>query len=150
MGAEITSLATAGEVKLVLHILSFLDGNLKNDSSTRSANATACAADAGKAMEYHSAVFAAQPTQEGVGYTDAQLSEFATTSGITGDPLATWQKCTSSGQHAQYVTDVQTGAEKAGVFSTPTLKLNGQDITKSLQSADAAASLIAQVKASTK
>ncbi len=146
VGAEITSLAKAGDIKLVLHILSFLDSNLKNDSSTRSANATACAADAGKAMEYHSAVFAGMPTQEGVGYPDAQLTEFATSSGIAGDALTTWQKCTSSGQYAQYVTDVQTGAEKAGVFSTPTVKLDGKDITKSLATP---ADLIAQVKAAT-
>jgi len=147
MGAEVTRMATAGDVKLVLHTLSFLDNNLKNDSSARSANAAACAADAGKVMEYHSAVFAGMPAQEGVGYTDAQLTEFANTSGITGAALTTWQTCTSSGQHDQYVTDVQTRAEKDGVFSTPTVKLNGQDITKTLSTADA---LAAQVKAATK
>ena len=147
MGAEVTRMATAGEIKLVLHTLSFLDNNLKNDSSARAANAAACAADAGKVMEYHSAVFAAIPAQEGVGYTDAQLTEFATTAGITGAPLTTWQTCTSSGQHDPYVTAVQTRAEKDGVFSTPTVKLNSQDITKSLSTADA---LVAQVKAATK
>lgn len=147
MGTDISSLAKAGEVKLVLHTLSFLDNNLKNDSSSRSANAAACAADAGKILEYHSAVFKGQPAQEGAGYTDAQLTEFAMTAGITGDALTKWQKCTSSGQHAQYVTDVQTAAEKAGVFSTPTVKLNGTDITKSLSSPS---DLIAQVKAATK
>lgn len=150
VGADITALAKAGDVKLVLHILSFLDANLKNDSSTRSANATACAADAGKAIEYHSAVFAAQPAQEGVGYTDVQLTEFAGTAGITGDALTTWQTCTSSAQHAKYVADVQTNAEKAAVNSTPTVKLNGQDITKSLLTPDGPASLVAQVKAATK
>ena len=147
MGAEITSMAKAGDIKLVFHILSFLDSNLKNDSSTRSANAAACAADAGKVLEYHGAVFAGMPTREGVGYPDAQLTEFANTAGITGDALTTWQKCTSSGQHAQYVTDVQTGAEKAGVFGTPTVKLNGQDITKTLSTP---AALVAAVKAATK
>ncbi|MHB1472746.1 MAG: DsbA family protein [Dermatophilaceae bacterium] len=147
MGPSITSMAKAGEIKLVVHTMSFLDTNLKNDSSTRSANAVACAADAGRFLEYHAAVFAGQPTQEGAGYTDAQLTKFATTAGITGSALTTWQKCTSSGQHDQYVTDVQTAAEKAGVFGTPTVKLNGQDITKSLTTPDA---LVAQVKAATK
>ncbi len=147
MGAELTRLATAGEIKLVLHTLSFLDNNLKNDSSARAANAAACAADAGKVMEYHSAVFAGMPEQEGVGYTDAQLTEFATTAGITGAALPTWQTCTSSGRHDQYVTDVQARAEKDKVNSTPTVKLNGQDITKTLSTADA---LAAQVKAATK
>ena len=147
MGPAMASMAKAGQVKLVVHVLSFLDANLKNDSSSRAANAAACAADAGKYLEYHSAVFAAQPAQEGAGYTDAQLTEVAKTAGITGTALTTWQRCTSSGQHAQYVTDVQTGAEKAGVFGTPTVKLNGQDITKTLTTGDA---LVAQVKAATK
>ena len=94
-GASLASMAKAGEVKLVFHTLSFVDTNLKNDSSTRSANAAACASDAGKFLQYHSAVFAGQPAKEGTGYTDAQLSEFANTSGITGEALTTWQQCTS-------------------------------------------------------
>jgi len=146
LGPAITAMAKAGQIKLVVHTLSFLDGNLKNDSSSRAANAAACASDAGKFLEYHGAVFAAQPAQEGVGYTDAQLTEFAKTAGITGPALTTWQKCTSSGQHAEYVAAVQTGAEKAGVFSTPTVKLNGKDISKTLTTADA---LVATVKAAT-
>jgi protein-disulfide isomerase len=147
MGPSMTAMSKAGEIKLVVHTLSFLDDNLKNDSSKRAANAVACAADAGKFLEYHAAVFAAQPAQEGDGFTDAQLTAFANTAGITGVPLTTWQKCTSSGQHAKYVTDTQSAAEKAGVNSTPTVKLNGQDITKTLSTADA---LVAAVKAATK
>jgi len=147
IGATMTSMAKAGEIKLVVHILSFLDGNLKNDSSTRSANAAACAADAGKFLEYHGAVFAGMPTQEGVGYPDAQLTEFASTAGITGGALSTWQKCTSSGQHAQYVTSVQEASGRAGVSGTPTVKLNGQDVTRNVQTPEA---LVAAVKTATK
>jgi protein-disulfide isomerase len=147
LGAQIFSMAKAGQIKLVVHMLSFLDTNLKNNSSTRSANAASCASDAGKFLEYHRAVFAAQPVPEGSGYTDAQLTAFAKTAGITGNALTTWQRCTSSGQHAVYVTDVQTAGEKAGVFSTPTVKLNATDITKNLTSP---ASLVAVVAAATK
>jgi len=144
MGPTMASMATAGQVKLVVHTLSFLDDNLKNDSSKRSANAVACAADAGSFLPYHAAVFAAQPVKEGDGYSEAQLTGFAQAVGITGKTLTTWQKCTSSGQHSQYVTDTQTAAEKAGVNSTPTLKLNGKDITATLSTPEA---LVAAVKA---
>jgi protein-disulfide isomerase len=146
-GAMLASMAEAGDVKLVFHTLSFVDTNLKNDSSARSANAAACASDAGKFLGYHSAVFAGQPEKEGTGYTDAQLTEFASTAGITGGALTTWQQCTSSGQHAQYVTDVQTAGEKAGVFDTPTVKLDGKNITADLSTTNA---LAAQIKAATK
>jgi protein-disulfide isomerase len=147
MGPTFASMANAGDIKLVVHTLSFLDDNLKNDSSKRSANAAACASDAGKFLAYHAAVFAAQPAQEGGGYTDAQLTQFASEAGITGAALTTWQQCTSSGQHDQYVIDTQDAAGRAGVNSTPTVKLNGKDITQTLTTVDA---LAAQVKAATK
>jgi protein-disulfide isomerase len=151
VGSDIRALAAAGQVKLVIHMMSFLDGNLQNDSSTRAANAASCAADAGKLLEYHAAVFAAQPAKEGAGYTNAQLTQFATTAGIAGPALTTWQKCTTSGQHSQYVTDVETASGKAGVTGTPTVKVNGTDVT-TLETADGQwhpEALIAAVKAAT-
>ena len=146
LGPEIRSLADTGQIKLVYHMMSFLDANLGNDSSTRAANAAACAADAGKFLQYHAAVYAGQPTQEGAGYTNAQLTTFAKTAGITGTALTTWQSCATSAQHAQYVTDVETAAGKAGVTGTPTIKLNGVDITKTMTTPEA---LVATVKAAT-
>ncbi|MGV8846502.1 MAG: DsbA family protein [Propionicimonas sp.] len=146
-GSTLTAMAKAGEVKYVVHMMSFLDLNLKNDSSARSANAAACAADAGKFAGYHSAVFAGQPAQEGAGYSGAQLGSFAATAGITGAELTTWQQCTSSGQHAKYVADVETSAEKAGVNSTPTVKLNGKNISSTLSTV---AALADDIKAATR
>jgi protein-disulfide isomerase len=128
-GPTLTRMAKAGQIKYVVHMMSFVDGIVSNDSSKRSANAAACAADAGRFGEYHSAVFAGQPVTEGAGYTDAQLTEFAKTAGITGPAFTTWQKCTSLGQHDAYVSDVATTSGKAGVNSTPTVKLNGKDFT---------------------
>jgi len=146
-GAQLADLAAAGQVKLVVHTLSFLDTNLHNDSSTRAAVAAGCAADAGKFAAYHSAVFVGQPTTEGVGYTDAALAGFASTAGITGPALTTWRACVSSARYAGFVAAVQTAAEKAGVFGTPTLKVNGKDITKTLTTPQA---LVATIKAASK
>jgi len=145
MGPDIALMADAGDIKLVVHTLSFLDNNLKNDSSKRSANGAACAADAGKVLQFHSAVFAGQPAQEGTGFTNGQLTGFAEQAGITGAALETWRTCASSGQHDQYVTDVQKTSEKAGVFGTPTVKLNGKDVTLTT-----VAALVAEVKAAAK
>jgi protein-disulfide isomerase len=146
-GAQIRSLAAAGDVTLVTHTMSFLDDNLKNDSSLRAASAAACAADAGRFGPYHDAVYAGQPAKEGQGYTDAQLEQFARQAGITGGALTTWQQCVKSGQHTAYVKAVQTQSEKDGVFGTPTLKLNGTVLDLQKLSPDY---LTAQVKAATK
>jgi protein-disulfide isomerase len=143
-------MAKSGDVKLVVHTLRFLDDALKNDSSVRSAGAAACAADANKYLPYHAVVFAAQPAKEGEGYTDAQLTAFATQAGIAGPAMTTWQQCTTSGKHKQYVLDVQEASDKAGITGTPTVKLNGNDISKSLENpATAGAALDAAVKAAT-
>jgi protein-disulfide isomerase len=123
MGATIRQLGERGQVRLVYHVLSFLDANLGNDSSTRSANAAACAADAGVFQAYHDAVFAGQPEREGAGYTDAQLRAFAQQAGLSGNRLVPWQTCYDSRAHNQYVVSVQEQSGRDGVTSTPTLKL---------------------------
>jgi protein-disulfide isomerase len=126
-GPTLATMAKAGQIKYVVHMMSFLDTKLGNDSSTRAANAAACAADVGKFGEYQSAVFAGQPANEGDGYPDAQLTEFAKTAGITGPALTTWQQCTTSGRHSQYIADVADTSGRAGVTGTPTVRLNGKD-----------------------
>jgi protein-disulfide isomerase len=146
-GPQIRSLAAAGDIRLVIHMMSFLDDNLKNDSSLRAANAAACAADVGRFSQYHDAVFAGQPAKEGQGYTDAQLEGFAKAAGITGGALTTWRHCVATGQHTAYVRAVQTQSEKDGVFGTPTLKLNGKVLDLQKLTPD---SLAAQVKAATR
>jgi protein-disulfide isomerase len=145
-GDQVAAMAKADEVKLVVHVLSFLDQNLGNDSSNRAANAAFCAADQDAFLAYHQAVFAAQPEREGAGYTDAQLEQIAQSVGLTGSALDTWRQCYDSRAHNQYVESVQTQSAKDGVNGTPTLKLDGQ--TVELQSLTPE-SFAAQVKAAT-
>lgn len=130
-GTQVTQLAAQNRVRLVVHMLSFLDDNLRNDSSNRAANAAACAADAGRFYPYHAAVFAGQPAQEGAGYTDAQLASFAQTAGITGSALQSWRACYAAKAHNQYVVSVQNQADKDRVNGTPTIRLNGKDVALS-------------------
>ena len=73
LGSTFQEQAQAGKIKLVYHVKNFLDDNLRNDSSTRAANAAFCASDAGKFREFHNTIFPNQPANEGDGYTDAQL-----------------------------------------------------------------------------
>jgi protein-disulfide isomerase len=146
-GLQIVDLVKANQIRLVAHPLSFLDDNLRNDSSNRSANAAACAADAGRFLQYHAATFQGQPTQEGAGYTDAQLRKFAETAGITGTALTTWDQCYTARSHNQWVESVQTQSEKDGVNGTPTVKLNGTTLNLAGLTQ---ASLADQVKAATR
>ena len=76
-GEALAELATSGAATVVYYPLSFLDGNLGNDSSSRAANASGCAVDEGGTdafVDFHNAVFANQPEEEGTGFTDDQLA----------------------------------------------------------------------------
>ena len=146
-GVQLKDLVQQNQVKLVSHTLSFLDDNLRNDSSNRAANAAACAADADKFLQYHAAVFQGQPAKEGTGYTDAQLEDFAGKAGITGGAMTTWQTCYKDRTHNQWVESVQTQSEKDGVNGTPTVKLNGETLSLSGLTQ---ASLADKIKAATK
>jgi len=146
-GLQIVEMVKANQVKLIAHPLSFLDDNLRNDSSNRAANAAACASDADKFLQYHTATFQGQPTREGTGYSDAQLKQFAQSAGITGAALTTWDQCYTTKAHNQWVESVQTQSEKDGVNGTPTLKLNGKPVDLAGLTRD---KLAAEVKAATK
>ena len=126
-GSEFDKLAQAGDIKLVVHPMTILDRNGADDS-VRAANAGYCADDQGKFADFRKVVFANQP-QEGVGYTDDQLKTFGSMAGITGDAKKTFDQCVDGQKYVNYVNNVQTKAEKAGVFSTPTVKVNGKSLS---------------------
>lgn len=129
-GKSMAKMAADGDIKLVIHTLSFLDDNLENDSSKRSANAAFCAADAGRYSEYHAAVFAAQPKKEGAGYSDATLKKAADTAGITGAKRTAFDKCVSTGTYNAYVEDTQKRSNDDGVNGTPVVKIDGNDVSQ--------------------
>ena len=143
-GPTIAAMVKAGQVKHVVHTMTFLDLNLGNDASKRAANAAFCAADQGRFAPYMQAVYAGQPATEGQGWTDEQLAGFATAVGVTGGALEQWKACVAAGTYAAHVAAVETNSEKAGVNSTPTVKLNGQKLTNVTPEG-----LVAAVKAAT-
>ncbi|WP_299445446.1 thioredoxin domain-containing protein [uncultured Phycicoccus sp.] len=127
VGPTITGLAAEGRIKLVYHVKNFLDDNLGNGSSTRAGTAAFCAADTGRFQEFHDQVFPGQPAQEGQGFTDELLTEFATNAGIEGEALATWETCLTSGRYDAYVDSVEASSFEDGVRGTPTVRINGEE-----------------------
>lgn len=126
-GAAFTQAAQDGDIQLTYTLMSFLDGNLRNDSSSRAANAAMCADDQGAFVDYHAAVFAGQPAEEGVGYTDEQLISFAQASGVKD--IDTFTACLNEAPHAGYVTDMQTRSNQEGVSGSPRVFVNGTELS---------------------
>ncbi|MGA4508440.1 thioredoxin domain-containing protein [Propionibacteriaceae bacterium G1746] len=123
-----TELANEGFVKLQVHTMSFMDGNLKNDSSTKVAIAAACADTTGRYWEYHGAAFKHQPETEGAGYTDQDITRtIPEQAGITGAEYDKWKSCYDSKATSQFVRLTDENAFKAGVTGTPTIMVNGKN-----------------------
>ncbi len=120
--------AEAGEIGLQFRPAVFLDARLGNNSSLLATNAWGCAADAGKGVEYHSAVFANQPTSEGVGYNESQLVEIGQEVGISGDALPTFEQCVYNLNYAGWVANSQQAFSEGEVSGTPSIYVNGQEL----------------------
>jgi protein-disulfide isomerase len=132
-GAANLALANDGKVKLLLRPTTFLDKNFpqSNNSSARATAAWGCAIDAGRAEEYHSAVFANQPTTEGTGYTEAQLLAIGQGVGITGPEYDTFAKCVTDGTYLGWAANSTEKFTASGATGTPTGYLNGTELTGS-------------------
>lgn len=135
-GEQILADAKSGKIKLVWHLMTFLEDNMKNQpASTIAANGLYCASDAGKAAEYHKATFAGQrpEKQEAAGDTfkNADIKKYGKQAGITGSALTKFDSCVDKGTYNKYVKATADQAGKDGVTGTPTVKINGKEIKNS-------------------
>lgn len=135
-GEQILADAKSGKIKLVWHLMTFLEDNMKNPpASTIAANGLYCAADAGKAAEYHKATFAGQrPEQQeaqGDTFKTADIKKYGKQAGIKGAALTKFDSCVDKGTYKKYVKATADQAGKDGVTGTPTVKINGKEIKNS-------------------
>ena len=125
-GPAILDAAEAGDIKLTFTLMSFLDGNLGNDSSLRAANAAMCADDQGAFAEFHQTTFAGQPEEERDGWTDEELIGFAEAAGV--EDVEEFSACLADGTHNDYVRDMQTRANQEGVSGSPRVFIDGEEL----------------------
>lgn len=135
-GAQILADARSGKIKLLWHMMTFLQDNMRNaPASTIAANGLYCAADAGKAAGYHRATFAGQRPEkqeaQGDTFTNADLKKYGKQAGITGAALAKFNSCVDKVTYQKYVKATADQAAKNGVTGTPTLFINGKKINNS-------------------
>ncbi len=132
-GPKLREAAAAGKIQLEYRTMNFLDSNLQNDASTRSAVAAACSDNVNAYAEYYDALYDNQPATEGDGYSDETLRvTIPAQLGMTGDKLAGFQKCYDTRATLQFINGTNDAAGRAGISATPTYMYNGKDITKIL------------------
>lgn len=122
----ITSLVEEKKAKVVYHILSFI-----GEESVRAANAAACAANEGKFLNYHNALYANQPKSENSGeWSDQQLFNIASVADVQ---TASFKKCIEDKTYVTWVEKAAEAGAKAGVNSTPTVFINGKEIDRNTE-----------------
>ncbi|WP_406343853.1 DsbA family protein [Streptomyces sp. NBC_00648] len=121
----LAELAAQGKVKIRYTLASFLDRNLGGGGSARAAGALRAAVDAGKFAEYHAAVFASQPEDEGSdGYTADNLLRIADK--VPGLRGAAFDKAVRENTYKSWVASAEKAFEDSGVNSSPTVLIDGK------------------------
>lgn len=118
-------LVATGRATVVYHPLAFLDRASSTRYSTRSAAAAGCAADAGKFVEYASALYGRQPPEGSAGLPAAELIDIAGSVGIDTGPFG---ECVRSARHEAWVDGVTEAAVKDRVTGTPTIRVNNRPV----------------------
>jgi protein-disulfide isomerase len=137
-GPTITKLTDSGAIATDYYMVSILNSSANRNYSTRAANAAYCVADESKDafLRFHGALFAQQP-EEGSGSApeNSQLIETARQAGAAGKV----PDCINKGKYSDMVEGLAAAAK---ITATPTIRLNGQDISPATPD-----ELIAKVKA---
>ena len=137
-GSTIDELVAAGRAKVVYHPVAYLDRFSSTQYSTRSSQASACAADAGVFPAYLTLLYAEQPPENSAGLPDDRLIALGRQAGA-GDAFA---QCVQDDRYARWTKSVTDAASRAGVTGTPTVLVNGAPVDRtadSIRSAVAAA-----------
>lgn len=113
----------AKKVTAVFHPLSFIGAE-----SAYMANAAACAADEGKFLQYHEALYVNMASAENSGkWNPISLVELGKELGITGERFT---GCVSDGKYQDWVNNVAADGSKKNVNATPTVFINGKEIER--------------------
>ena len=131
-GPELEELRAAGDITLVVHPVSILDGASQGtEFSTRSAAAFAYVAenDPEHALAFNAALFANQPAEGTGGLTDEQIESIAVEAGVSEDVAAgmtdqPYKKFVAALTQVAYGDPAVTNAD--GGFGTPTVVINGE------------------------
>lgn len=113
----------AKKVTVVFHPLSFIGAE-----SAYMANAAACAADEGKFLQYHEALYVNMASAENSGKWNPQsLVALGNQLGISG---AKFEGCVNNGKYQDWVNNVAADGSAKNVNATPTVFINGKEIER--------------------
>jgi protein-disulfide isomerase len=121
----VDNLVRAGKIEAVYHPMHFIAPD-----SQLTAAAAACAADQGKYLEMHTALYVNQPTtaqsaENSAYWTNAQLILLGHSIGITSK---TFDTCVNSGKYLNWTNNINDDAAAKNINATPTVIVNGKTL----------------------
>ncbi|CAL9422119.1 hypothetical protein SUDANB9_01872 [Streptomyces sp. enrichment culture] len=123
----IHELTDAGKLKVEYHLATIIDGNMGGTGSRKSANAAACAQDAGKFPAYHDVLYDNQPPETDDAFADEdKLLDLA--GKVDGLDTTLFQECVKNGKHNSWVEKSNKAFQSGGFSGTPTVLLDGKNI----------------------
>jgi protein-disulfide isomerase len=144
-GATLKQMIAANRVTVQYHPISILDqASNGTEYSTRSAAASAAAAQGGKFVEYHQVLFDNQPAEGSDGLTNAKLIELGKSVGLTD---AAFADAITGKTYWAWAAKVTETASSRGVTGTPTVMINGQPVTEANGGMPSPATIEAKVAA---
>jgi protein-disulfide isomerase len=122
----INGLVRAGKIEAVYHPMHFIASD-----SQLTAAAVACAADQGKFIEMHTALYVNQPSSTQMAenspyWTNAQLILLGHSVGIASTAFDT---CINSGKYMNWTNNINADAAAKNINATPTVIVNGKTLS---------------------
>jgi len=127
-GEGIAEVAETGVARLIWRPTGFLDRNLGNDASNRAIGAWGCAIDEGFTREFHDAVYANQPQEEGDGWPNSDFIAIGEEIGMTGESLDNFTACVNDGTYRVWAANSTQEFYDGGIAGTPLGKIDGVEV----------------------
>ena len=121
----VDGLVRAGKIEAVYHPMHFIASD-----SRLAAAAAACAADQGKYLEMHTALYVNQPSSSTIAenapyWTNPQLILLGNSIGITSKDYET---CINNGKYLNWADQINNDASSKNINATPTVIVNGKTL----------------------
>ncbi|ANY06526.1 DsbA family protein [Pseudonocardia sp. HH130630-07] len=123
-GQTLDELRDSGQAQINYHPIAILDRVSPDRFSSRAAAAAGCVAEAGAFPEWEKLMYANQPTEGDPGLTTEQMAQLAQQAGAQGDVAA----CIEDERFEPWAEGLTQQAFEAGIQSTPTIRVNGQNL----------------------
>ncbi|MFM7542725.1 MAG: DsbA family protein, partial [Actinomycetales bacterium] len=116
-GGYLDGLIRNQQAQVAYRMTSFLGAE-----SQQAVNASYCAADEGRFLDFHKAIYTVQGTENSGVYSESNLLEIGKRLGITSD---SFKSCVTDNKYGDRVKAVYESMAKFNVKGTPTVFING-------------------------